>query len=52
MSDFILDLEPTPPGYELSSSAQTQMSCLDCIYERTCPHKDVGPPDCGSFQWK
>jgi hypothetical protein len=58
MSDFILDLEDTAPvaaapGYEGGETDLTGMTCDDCVYVQTCPHKEGSDPrTCGSFQWK
>ncbi|PKQ17396.1 MAG: hypothetical protein CVT67_00915 [Actinobacteria bacterium HGW-Actinobacteria-7] len=57
ISDFILDLETTAaadaPGYEGSPADLTEMTCNDCVYVETCPHKEGSDPrTCGSFQWK
>lgn len=55
MSDFILDLEPSPsvePGPPVASELD-DYTCKDCVYEETCPNKDQRlPKDCGSFQWR
>jgi hypothetical protein len=58
ISDFILDLEaPDPgsetPGYAGSAGDLGELSCNDCVYVETCPHKEGSDPrTCGSFQWK
>lgn len=58
LSDFILDLEDSAPGsdapgYEGSEADLTGMTCDDCVYVQTCPHKEGSDPrTCGSFQWK
>lgn len=43
-----------PPGYRSEdAAAQAGMSCEDCIYVETCPHKgEQDPASCGSFQWR
>lgn len=48
-SDFILDLEPV----QTLPVQDSNMTCEDCVYVRTCPNRDQrDPKSCGSFQWK
>ncbi len=36
-----------------SDSAESTLTCDDCVYVTTCPNKDESTPDnCGNFQWK
>lgn len=43
-----LDAEPVA-----EQAPEPVPTCEDCVYDRTCPHRDMQTPqNCGSFQWK
>lgn len=56
LGDLLVDepVQPEPPGYSVQeATADNLMTCEDCIYVDTCPHKgERDPVTCGSFQWR